>query len=198
MLRPIRAETRLSDNHIRFRSFVCLAISRGVFVDWLTQLPERRGTGSLSHSLNHSLAHPPTHSLTRPLTHSPTQSLTRSPTHSLTHSPTHPVTHPPTHSLTHSPTHSLTDTLKKYYSSTGLLPLASSDQTHYRKLFDEILLSLQPITVLPLELSIDFEIKQRSAPPRENHTLPTSGSSFTDGPTEPVQVRRYLWYTCVV
>ena len=39
VMRPIKGESRLVSNDMKFRSFVCLAISRGVFIQWLAELP---------------------------------------------------------------------------------------------------------------------------------------------------------------
>ncbi len=43
VLKPIRGEGRLINNHMRFRAFVCLCISRGIFLQWMTDLPLLKG-----------------------------------------------------------------------------------------------------------------------------------------------------------
>lgn len=44
VMRPIKGEGRLVSGDMKFRSFVCLAISRGLFLQWLTELPLMEGT----------------------------------------------------------------------------------------------------------------------------------------------------------
>ena len=51
------------------------------------------------------------------------------------------------------------DTIKKLYTKESFLYLVHSGDEFYHKLYDEILLSLQPMAFFPFQLSIDFEIK---------------------------------------
>ena len=55
------------------------------------------------------------------------------------------------------------ETIKKYYFQDSLLYLASiiGDAT-YDKLYDEILLSLQPLPFIPFQLSLSFEVQTPS------------------------------------
>lgn len=43
VMRPIKGESRLVTNDMKFRSFICLAISRGIFIQWLSELPTLGG-----------------------------------------------------------------------------------------------------------------------------------------------------------
>jgi hypothetical protein len=96
IIKAVKAENRLTNGHMKFRSFICLAISRGSFVQWLTDIP------------NHE------------------------------------------------------DTIKKYYTSDSFLYLISILQDQYMcRLYNEMLLSLEPINFIPFQLSIDFEIHQQ-------------------------------------
>lgn len=85
------------------------------------------------------------------------------------------------------------DTLRKHYGKNSLLYLVYTGDQLYRKLYDEILLSLQPISFFPFQLSIDFEIKSsscssslsssstgelvREQPVKSNGTVTTNGPS---------------------
>ena len=84
------------------------------------------------------------------------------------------------------------DTLRKHYGKNSLLYLVYTGDQLYRKLYDEILLSLQPISFFPFQLSIDFEIKSscssslsssstgelvREQPVKSNGTITTNGPS---------------------
>ena len=51
-----------------------------------------------------------------------------------------------------------TDTLHKYYLPFGFLPLASKVEA-FSQLYQQVLLTLEPIAHLPFDLSIDFESK---------------------------------------
>lgn len=54
------------------------------------------------------------------------------------------------------------DTIRKHYGKSSFLYMVYSGDKWYCKLYDEILLSLQPISFFPFQLSIDFEIKSSS------------------------------------
>ncbi len=63
----------------------------------------------------------------------------------------------------HNPITCSLDTIKKHYSPDSLLYLASiaGDPT-YDKLYDEIILSLQPLPFIPFQLSLSFEVQTPS------------------------------------
>ena len=43
ILQPIRAIKTLDNNNIKFRTFICLAMSKGMLSDWLEALPKQKG-----------------------------------------------------------------------------------------------------------------------------------------------------------
>ena len=43
ILQPIRAIKSLNNNNIKFRTFICLAMSKGMLSDWLEALPKQKG-----------------------------------------------------------------------------------------------------------------------------------------------------------
>ena len=57
----------------------------------------------------------------------------------------------------------LAATIKKFYNQGAFLYRVACRDEVCCKIFDEILLSLQPMEFFPFELSIDFEVKQREA-----------------------------------
>ena len=64
------------------------------------------------------------------------------------------------------------DTIRKHYGKSSFLYMVYSGDKWYCKLYDEILLSLQPISFFPFQLSIDFEIKSSSP----SSSLPSSSA----------------------
>ena len=56
-------------------------------------------------------------------------------------------------------TPSLTDTLNRHYQPTSLLVLVSENE-EYARLFNELLVILEPLIHLPFSFSIDFELRQ--------------------------------------
>ena len=49
ILQPIRAIKTLDNNNIKFRTFICLAMSKGMLSDWLEALPKQKGKITLTH-----------------------------------------------------------------------------------------------------------------------------------------------------
>ena len=74
-------------------------------------------------------------------------------------------------------------TIKRFYNQGGFLYRVACRDEFCCKIFDEILLSLQPMEFFPFELSIDFEVKQREA------ALPPS-SSVESSPKSSPALRR--------
>ena len=58
----------------------------------------------------------------------------------------------------------LAGVLKKYYLPSAFLYL-TSEGNPYRQLYQEMLLTLEPMAYLPFDLSIDFEIRQAPSTP---------------------------------
>jgi len=48
ILQPIGYLKSLKDNNMKFRTFVCLAMSKGMLCDWLEALPKQKGINLLS------------------------------------------------------------------------------------------------------------------------------------------------------
>jgi len=48
ILQPIGSLKSLKDNNMKFRTFVCLAMSKGMLCDWLEALPKQKGIDLLS------------------------------------------------------------------------------------------------------------------------------------------------------
>ena len=61
------------------------------------------------------------------------------------------------------PSHYFPGVLRKYYLPSSLLSLAADDAS-FRGLYQEMLLTLEPMIYLPFDLSIDFELRQATSP----------------------------------
>lgn len=85
--------------------------------------------------------------------------------------------------------------MKKHYSKNSLLYLVHCGDQLYTKLYEEILLSLQPMSFFPFQLSIDFEIKFT-----EKQDTQASVTTHSDHTMEQVCVLPYTcsYSTCIV
>ena len=70
-----------------------------------------------------------------------------------------PPLHHPIQPLHHPIPPSLTDTLNRHYQPTSFLVLVSENE-EYARLFNELLVILEPLIHLPFSFSIDFELRQ--------------------------------------